>query len=133
MLFHLCLREVLSVKLRAFDCLFLYDKLLQNLCREGFNVDMISDILGAMEYALGPADSHWGKLRAAMGHPAPFRLPVKVGVSVCDRSGGMETFGLFEDSLPDGWGRRLVDIAFRKQYGREPSGAPVRKPVFAIT
>ena len=36
--------------------------------------DMISDILGAMEYALGPADSHWGKLRAAMGHPAPFRL-----------------------------------------------------------
>ena len=54
-------------------------------------------------------------------NPAPFRLPVKVGVSVCDRSGGMETFGLFEDSLPDGWGRRLVDIAFRKQYGREPS------------
>ena len=54
-------------------------------------------------------------------NPAPFRLPVKVGVSVCDRSGGMETFGLFEDSLPDGWGRRLVDIAFRKRHGRAPS------------
>ena len=36
--------------------------------------DMISDILGALEYALGPADSRWGKVRAEMGHPAPFRL-----------------------------------------------------------
>lgn len=36
--------------------------------------DMLSDILGALEYALGPADSHWGRLRAEMGHPAPFRL-----------------------------------------------------------
>ena len=54
-------------------------------------------------------------------NPAPFRLPVKGGVSVCDRSGGMETFGLFEDSLPDGWGRRLVDVAFRKRHARAPS------------
>ena len=36
--------------------------------------DMIADILGALEYALGPADSRWGALRARMGHPAPFRL-----------------------------------------------------------
>ena len=36
--------------------------------------DMIRDILGALEYALGPADSPWGKLRTEMGHPAPFRL-----------------------------------------------------------
>ena len=49
---------------------------------------------------------------------APFRLPLKPGVQVYDRSGNMETFGLFEDSLPDGWGRRLVDQAFRRKYGR---------------
>ena len=36
--------------------------------------DMIGDILNALEYALGPAGSGWGALRAKMGHPAPFRL-----------------------------------------------------------
>ena len=36
--------------------------------------DMLADILGALEYALGPADSRWGAVRAAMGHEAPFRL-----------------------------------------------------------
>ena len=36
--------------------------------------DMLEDILGALEYALGPADSRWGALRARMGHEAPFRL-----------------------------------------------------------
>ena len=36
--------------------------------------DMLQDILNALEYALGPADSQWGKLRARMGHEAPFRL-----------------------------------------------------------
>ena len=36
--------------------------------------DMLRDILNALEYALGPADSQWGALRARMGHEAPFRL-----------------------------------------------------------
>lgn len=36
--------------------------------------DMIRDTLDALEYALGPADSKWGSLRAKMGHPAPFRM-----------------------------------------------------------
>ena len=54
-------------------------------------------------------------------NPAPFRLPCKSGISVFDWPGGMETFGMFEDSLPDGWGRRLVDVSFRKRNGRLPS------------
>ena len=54
-------------------------------------------------------------------NPAPFRLRTKGGVAVFDRSGGMETFGMFEDSLPDGWGRRIVDVAFRKRHGRLPT------------
>ena len=53
--------------------------------------------------------------------PAPFRLPVRTGLNIYDRSGDMETFGLFEDSLPDGWGRRIVDVAFRKKHGRLPT------------
>ena len=36
--------------------------------------DMLEDILSALEYALGSADSKWGALRAKMGHEAPFRL-----------------------------------------------------------
>ncbi|MDO5434811.1 MAG: alpha-L-arabinofuranosidase C-terminal domain-containing protein [Clostridia bacterium] len=36
--------------------------------------DMLEDILGALEYALGPADSGWGAVRAKNGHEAPFRL-----------------------------------------------------------
>ena len=54
-------------------------------------------------------------------NPAPFRLPVREGVNIFDWSGGMETFGMFEDSLPDGWGRRLVDVMFRKRNGRPPT------------
>ena len=52
---------------------------------------------------------------------APFKLPLQPGVQVSDHAGNMETFGLFEDSLPDGWGRRLVDVAFRKRHGRLPT------------
>lgn len=54
-------------------------------------------------------------------NPAPFRLPVGSGVRAYDFSGNMETFGVFEDSLPDGWGRRLVDSAFLKRRGRLPT------------
>ena len=53
--------------------------------------------------------------------PAPFRLPPQRGVRVYDRSGNMDTFGLFADSLSDGWGRRLVDAAFRRRHGRLPT------------
>jgi alpha-L-arabinofuranosidase len=30
--------------------------------------------LDGIEFARGPADSEWGKLRAEMGHPEPFDL-----------------------------------------------------------
>ena len=52
---------------------------------------------------------------------APFRLPPGSGIKVYDRSGNMETFGLFDDSLPDGWGRRIVDRMFMKREGRLPT------------
>lgn len=34
----------------------------------------IQDALDLVEFANGPATSHWGKLRSDMGHPAPFNL-----------------------------------------------------------
>jgi len=36
--------------------------------------EWIEDALAAIEYAIGPADSEWGSLRARNGHPQPFKL-----------------------------------------------------------
>ncbi|MBO5353861.1 MAG: alpha-L-arabinofuranosidase [Lachnospiraceae bacterium] len=36
--------------------------------------DLLQDTLDALEYAKGSADTKWGAVRAAMGHPEPFRL-----------------------------------------------------------
>ena len=54
-------------------------------------------------------------------NPAPFRLPPGNGLKIYDRSGNMDTFGLFDDSLPDGWGRRIVDKMFMKREGHLPT------------
>ncbi len=52
---------------------------------------------------------------------SPLRLPVRPGVHAYDHRGGMETFGVFDDALPDGWGRRIVDARFRANHGRLPT------------
>ena len=36
----------------------------------------VQDVLDSLEFARGSANSSWGSVRAAMGHPEPF--PVKV-------------------------------------------------------
>lgn len=36
--------------------------------------EMLQDTLDAIEYAVAPADSKWGKVRALMGHPEPFQM-----------------------------------------------------------
>ena len=54
---------------------------------EAMQQDIIQDTLDALEYALGPADSHWGSLRARMGHPAPFRMEY---LEIGNENGGPE-------------------------------------------
>ena len=44
---------------------------------------------------------------------SPFRLPLKLGVQVFDGKLFEGLPGLFNDSLPDGWGRLLFDRAMR--------------------
>lgn len=51
---------------------------------------------------------------------SPLHLPVRRGVQVYDGKGRMEVFGVFEDALPDSWGRRLMDRHFQKARGRAP-------------
>ncbi len=49
-----------------------------NRGQEGLPIDempaYIQDILDLIEWANGPSDSRWGKIRAAAGHPEPFGL-----------------------------------------------------------
>ena len=40
---------------------------------------------------------------------SPYKLPLKSGVHICDDTIFEGLFGLFADSLPDGWGRLLLD------------------------
>ena len=36
--------------------------------------DYVQDVLDMIEWATGPADSRWGRIRAEAGHPEPFKL-----------------------------------------------------------
>lgn len=44
---------------------------------------------------------------------SPFKLPVKAGAALCEDMAFEGLFGVFNDSLPDGWGRLLLDRQLR--------------------
>lgn len=46
---------------------------------------------------------------------SPFKLPARPGLFEHAERGFAEVFGVFNDSLPDGWGLLLMDREFRKQ------------------
>ncbi|NOQ29849.1 MAG: type II toxin-antitoxin system HipA family toxin [Helicobacteraceae bacterium] len=46
---------------------------------------------------------------------SPYKVPLKSGVRICDDDLFEGLFGLFADSLPDGWGRLLLDRHFLKK------------------
>lgn len=50
---------------------------------------------------------------------SPFSLPLQPGVKIANLSPFDGLFGVFADSLPDGWGRLLVDRMLRK-HGEHP-------------
>lgn len=52
---------------------------------------------------------------------SPFKLPLQAGVIVCEDHVFDGLFGLFNDSLPDGWGRLLLDRKLRT-LGLNPDG-----------
>ena len=47
---------------------------------------------------------------------SPIKLPLRPGVSIADTTIFDGLFGVFNDSLPDGWGRLLLDRTVEK-YG----------------
>lgn len=50
---------------------------------------------------------------------SPFKLPLQAGIISCNDYVFEGLFGLFNDSLPDGWGRLLLDRKL-KQIGLNP-------------
>ena len=59
----------------------------------------VQDALDAVEYANGPTDSDWGRMRATNGHPAPFNLKY---MEIGNENGGKEynqRYALFYDAL----------------------------------
>jgi alpha-L-arabinofuranosidase len=61
--------------------------------------EWVQDALDLVEYARGPVDSKWGGLRAAAGHPAPFKLNY---MEIGNENGGAayaERYALFHDAL----------------------------------
>jgi serine/threonine-protein kinase HipA len=78
---------------------------------------------------------------------SPFKLPLKSGVQVCSDRMFEGLFGVFNDSLPDGWGRLLLDRAVQGRgvshqsltpldrlahVGSEAMGALEYKPDYSI-
>jgi serine/threonine-protein kinase HipA len=55
---------------------------------------------------------------------SPFKLPLEKKVFIAPHEPFGGSFGVFEDSLPDGWGRLLVDRMLR-QKGIEPAEVSV--------
>ena len=47
---------------------------------------------------------------------SPFKLPLRTGVFIASRDPFDGNFGVFDDSLPDGWGRLLVDRMLLKKH-----------------
>jgi len=46
----------------------------------------LQDVLDSLEFARGSANSTWGSIRAAMGHPEPFPLQyVAIGNEDCGK------------------------------------------------
>ena len=60
----------------------------------------IQDVMDLIEWANGPADSRWGAVRAAAGHPAPFGLKyLGIGNEDAITPGFEERFRLIHDAI----------------------------------
>ncbi len=61
--------------------------------------EWIKDVLDFLEFANGPVDSHWGSLRAKLGHPEPFKVKY---IGIGNENWGdqyHERFKLFQDAI----------------------------------
>jgi alpha-N-arabinofuranosidase len=82
--------------------------------------EYIRDALDLIEFANGPAESPWGKVRAQMGHPAPFHLEM---MGVGNEQWGpryIERYKVFADALK----AKHPEIKLVVAAGPAPAGEP---------
>ena len=82
--------------------------------------EYIQDALDLIEFANGPATSPWGKLRAQMGHPAPFHLEM---IGVGNEQWGpryLERYKVFAAALK----AKHPEIKLVVSAGPAPAGEP---------
>ena len=82
--------------------------------------EYIQDALDLIEFANGPVDSPWGKLRAQMGHPAPFHLEM---IGVGNEQWGpryLERYKMFAAALKE----KHPEIELVAAAGPAPAGEP---------
>ena len=94
------------------------NKSLRVLCRKRLvgRIAETSERMLAFEY-----DAAWMRDGVSI---SPFKLPLERRVFVASREPFDGNFGVFDDSLPDGWGRLLLDRLFVKR-GMSPSEVSV--------
>ncbi len=82
--------------------------------------EYVKDALDLIEFANGPVTSPWGKLRAQMGHPAPFHLEM---IGVGNEQWGpqyLERYKVFAAALK----AKYPDIKLVAAAGPGPAGEP---------
>ena len=78
----------------------------------------IQDALDLVEFANGTADSKWGKIRAQMGHPAPFKLKM---IGIGNEQWGtqyIERYKIFSKAITE----KYPSIKIVSSAGPAPSG-----------
>lgn len=105
--------------------------------RSGVYVDdskvpgLIDDVLDAIEYAIGPADSKWGSVRAKNGHPEPFPLKYievgneQVGVEYAKR------FNVFYKAIKEKYPQLEILAAMGIVHLNQPTINAIEKMDFA--
>lgn len=79
----------------------------------------IQEVLDLIEWANGPADSKWGSVRAAAGHPAPFHLEyLGIGNEDAITPGFKERFKMIHDAVK----ARHPEITVIGTVGPAPDG-----------
>jgi alpha-L-arabinofuranosidase len=82
----------------------------------------VQDALDALEYAIGPATSKWGAVRAQNGHPQPFSLKY---IQVGNENGGAaynERYALFYDAIKKAYPQVKI---VANDWGGKPTSRPI--------
>jgi serine/threonine-protein kinase HipA len=94
-------------------------------------VEYESRRLGALAEAAGGIVFEYDREFLASGHElSPFTLPLAAGARSRDTPPSMRLPGLFEDSLPDQWGTRIMTESFRRRGMAEHLVTPLMRLVY---